>query len=464
MMSQKTLTLMLAVFCCRSQIPLAGPKVFGLARDLLSPQKPENTTLDVILETLKKHYKPKPLLIYERYKFYSRTQKSGESVKDFMAGLKALAHTCEFGATLSEMLRDRFVMGLASEKIQQVLLAESALTLDKALSMATAREAALKDVQAMASGIVHYVPTSQSGGKKSFGSSSKTHAANKSKPTNFDKTNASCSTTPKSPCSGCGKLHWKRDCPFKSATCHSCKQKGHIQKMCYRSKPGGKTQPKSQVNFTNCDDANNDDEAYSFVYSLTDNVSDEPMMVNVSLNDVRVPMEMDTGATCTLIPQSQYERFWPVSSERPILNASPITVNSYGGTPLKVVGEIDVSARLENGSSVDSTKVIIVDSRGPCVIGRVLMRQLGLIEDVNTVSATNKSMDSTPVPTEWHNLVHFLDSSPVSSADIKEHTRKGPTLSKVARFCELSWPTKTLNDSDLMPFIRRRDELSLQDG
>ena len=129
------------------------------------------------------------------------------------------------------------------------------------------------------------------------------------------------------------------------------------------------------------------------MYSLTDNVSDEPMMVNVSLNDVRVPMEMDTGATCTLIPQSQYERFWPVSSERPILNASPITVNSYGGTPLKVVGEIDVSARLENGSSVDSTKVIIVDSRGPCVIGRVLMRQLGLIEDVNTVSATAKSME-----------------------------------------------------------------------
>ena len=69
-----------------------------------------------------------------------------------------LTLNCEFGATLPEMLRDRFVMGLANDKIQQVLLAETDLTFDKAVSMATAREAASKDVQAMSSGSIHYVP------------------------------------------------------------------------------------------------------------------------------------------------------------------------------------------------------------------------------------------------------------------------------------------------------------------
>ena len=43
---------------------LAGPKIFGLARDLLSPKKPEETTLAVILDTLCKHFKPKLVLIY----------------------------------------------------------------------------------------------------------------------------------------------------------------------------------------------------------------------------------------------------------------------------------------------------------------------------------------------------------------------------------------------------------------
>ena len=59
------------------------------------------------------------------------------------------------------------------------------------------------------------------------------------------------------PCSGCGRLHWKRDCPFKNATCHACKQKEHIQKVCFaaKSKPMvNRTQSKGQVNFANHED------------------------------------------------------------------------------------------------------------------------------------------------------------------------------------------------------------------
>ena len=379
---------------------LAGPKIFGLARDLLSPNKPEESTLDVILDTLRKHYKPKPVLIYERYKFYSRAQKSGESMNDFVAALKALAHTCEFGATLLEMLRDRFVMGLYSDKIQQVLLAETDLTFEKAVSMATAREAASKDVQAMSSGTVHYVPSKQLGSKKTFTSGSNSnvsnyrgHSTHKPKATVSNSNNSSNGTNgPKTPCSGCGKLHWKRDCPFKNATCHSCKQRGHLKKMCFagKSKPPLKFHQSKSVNFTECEQLpvnSKVDSSYDFVYSVKENVSDEPIMVDVMLNAVRVPMEMDTGATCTLIPRCQYERLWPVASERPSLSACCTVVNAYGGTPLKVLGEINVSARLDDGHSVKSTKVVVVDGKGPCLIGRVLMRRLGLLEDVKSLSA-----------------------------------------------------------------------------
>ncbi|XP_076052771.1 uncharacterized protein LOC143032187 [Oratosquilla oratoria] len=345
---------------------LAGPKIFGLARDLLSPAKPEESTLDKVLDTLRAHFKPTPVLIYERYKFYSRAQKSNESVKDFVAALKALAHTCEFGTTLSQMLRDRFVMGLASDKIQQVLLTESELTFEKAVSMATARETASKDVQAMASGSVHYVPSKQQVTKKTSTSNPNSSIVSKSYPYSKTKfTNVSSarnmSNVPKTPCSGCGKLHWKRDCPFKNASCHLCKQKGHLKKMCYTSK--SKTTPSKK------------------------NVSDEPIMMDVTLDSVCVPMEMDTGATCSLMPRCQYEGFWPVESERPPLNASLTVVNAYGGTPLKVLGDITVSAKLEDGSSVDATKLVVVEGKGPCLMGRVLMRRLGLLKEANKLSA-----------------------------------------------------------------------------
>ena len=111
----------------------------------MSPRKPENSSFSEILDTLKQQYKTKPILIYERFKFYKRHQKSGEPVNDYIASLMVLAHTCEFGSTLTVMLRDRFVMGLNNEKIQQTLLAETDLTFDRAVSIETAREIASKD-------------------------------------------------------------------------------------------------------------------------------------------------------------------------------------------------------------------------------------------------------------------------------------------------------------------------------
>ena len=96
---------------------LTGPKVFCLTCDLLSPRKPEDSSFVVILDTLKQHYKPNPILIYENFKFYKCHQKPGEPVKDYIASLRALAH--EFGSILTEMLHDRFVMGLDNKKIQE---------------------------------------------------------------------------------------------------------------------------------------------------------------------------------------------------------------------------------------------------------------------------------------------------------------------------------------------------------
>ena len=98
---------------------------------------------------LKAHFEPKVILIYEWFKFHSRAQKPNESVADFVAALKELAHACQFGTTLDEMLRDRFVTGLANTETQRALLAEADLTFARAFETASAREVARKDVQAM---------------------------------------------------------------------------------------------------------------------------------------------------------------------------------------------------------------------------------------------------------------------------------------------------------------------------
>ena len=74
---------------------------------------------------------------------------------DYIAELRRLATTCEFGAFLDDALRDKLVCGLQKENIQRRLLAEADLELKKALELAQGMEAAekgSKEIQANPSG------------------------------------------------------------------------------------------------------------------------------------------------------------------------------------------------------------------------------------------------------------------------------------------------------------------------
>ena len=50
-------------------LTLVGPKIYGLAKNLLSPKDPATCTYAEIVKALSTHYKPKVILIYERFKF-----------------------------------------------------------------------------------------------------------------------------------------------------------------------------------------------------------------------------------------------------------------------------------------------------------------------------------------------------------------------------------------------------------
>ena len=59
-----------------------------------------------------------------------------ESISEYVAALRKLSEHCQFGATLNERLCERFVTGVNNNAIQQKLLLETDLTLDKAVTIA----------------------------------------------------------------------------------------------------------------------------------------------------------------------------------------------------------------------------------------------------------------------------------------------------------------------------------------
>ena len=103
-----------------------------------------------LIDILKKHYCPKTIVIYERFKFYNCCQKEHESVQEFIAQIKSYGSTCSFGDKLSEILyRDRLVIGLRNSKTQKALVTKEDLTFEEAVSIAVANKAADKDVEAI---------------------------------------------------------------------------------------------------------------------------------------------------------------------------------------------------------------------------------------------------------------------------------------------------------------------------
>ena len=85
----------------------------------LQPNKPADKTFAECIAVLTKHYSIKPSEIVLRYRFYTRCQKEGESIPQFVAGLRQLSEGCNFQELDNTcMLRDRLVVGCKVASIQ----------------------------------------------------------------------------------------------------------------------------------------------------------------------------------------------------------------------------------------------------------------------------------------------------------------------------------------------------------
>ena len=197
-------------------LTVLGSTHYTLLRGLVSPELPKDKSYDELVELLKKHYDPEPIIIAEHFHFYRRDQKTGELIADYLAALRCLASRCKFGTFLTEALRDKLVCGMQSDNIQKVLLTKANLTLDKAVEISQGMEAAAKQ--------------------------SKELKGSRAAP-------VLVVDAPAEPCGRCGYgNHDQKDCKFKSATCHKCGKIRHIAPVC-RTKQSRK-HPKGQAKKT----------------------------------------------------------------------------------------------------------------------------------------------------------------------------------------------------------------------
>jgi len=88
-------------------------------------------------------------ITYEHYRFNKRTQESNERFDVFLGEIRRLARACNFGTVKESMIRDRIVVGIKDDTTRRKLLQICDLTLDKAVVVCKASEAAAKQLPAM---------------------------------------------------------------------------------------------------------------------------------------------------------------------------------------------------------------------------------------------------------------------------------------------------------------------------
>ena len=319
---------------------IVGGKTYQLIRNLLGPAKPTERSFDEIVEPVRNHYQPVPSVIVQRFNFHTRACKSGENVSTYVSELRKLSEYCNFGDTLENMLRDRLVCGINDKRVQRRLLAEPGLTFAKALELAQAAETAESNAKQLEQVTQSTVMHAVSSGKKGGGSHRQTAAHREI-----------------IRCYRCGGKHISDRCYFKNSNCHHCGKTGHIAKVCRskqrKSKPVGQAKqgPNSfqrthHVESTGGAEVQDpyDEQLFNMPCKFS-----SPLMVTVQVNHAKLQMEVDTGASATIISYNTFK------------------LRTYTGEELVVEGQLMVE--VVYGDQQKELPLLVVAGRGPNLMG-----------------------------------------------------------------------------------------------
>ena len=100
----------------------------------------------------------------------------------------------------------------------------------------------------------------------------------------------------------------------------------------------------------------------------------EPIAIHLTINDRDLEMELDTGASVTIMSERTYRSLWPV--DPPPLAPSSMALKTYTGERIQVRG----CAQVRDGYKGQRAELplLVVGGRGPSLLGRNWLMQLRL--------------------------------------------------------------------------------------
>ena len=336
-------------------LSLIGAKTYSRLKSLATPNRPANLTYDELCLLLNRHFNPRPLEIMERYRFHQRNQNDSETISDYIAELKRLATTCNFGQFFDQSLRDRLVCGLKCEHTRRRLLQEENLDFDRASSIATSMETINKNTEQLLTAnnsIMNDEINVVS--KETIKGTEFRSIKNRSYP----------------PCSSCGlSNHPSVRCWHKNAVCRNCSKRGHTSANCKYPRVR-KTQELKNV------DTNSN-------YELFNMDGPGKILLPININEKDVIMELDTGAATALMTLKDFREIF---HHEPDLKKTDLTLKTYTNELILPLGKVSVIVRYKD-KCLELPLQILKEGNGP-ILGRNWIHELNILESFYNIQET----------------------------------------------------------------------------
>ncbi|XP_033114113.1 uncharacterized protein LOC117114547 [Anneissia japonica] len=267
-------------------------------------------------EKLSAYFTPKRNIEYEIFMFRQATQHPTEVLDKYHARLCQLAKNCEFHDKDAE-IKSQIIQRCQLIKVRNKGLSEPTLTLKELLTFGRTLEATNVQAKAMSGGVEVEKPIHRIEHKPQ----QKYHQPRKPKREGKQGSYSSSSKTQHQrlqdnrKCSGCGGNHGvgKRDklCPAWGKQCHKCQRMNHFSSVCKATTP----QQAAKTHFVQTKSPAEHEltmptDEYELPLYKSDTIGShvKPYMCTVTLNGIPTMMEIDTGATTSLISEAQFKQ------------------------------------------------------------------------------------------------------------------------------------------------------------
>ncbi len=170
------------------------------------------------------------------------------------------------------------------------------------------------------------------------------------------------------------------DCRFRQTECHTCGKKGHTARV-FRSGKGASKPPKQarrdkpgrqhQSHML----ASEEDPAEDCMYILFNLTSDpcKPLSTTLTVNCVELPMQIDIGASVSVISEETFHLLWPATAALEVQRTG-IKLRTYSGGELEVKGAIMVDVSYKGQES--HLRLVVLSGNGPSPLGRLVGQDL----------------------------------------------------------------------------------------